>query len=178
MSNKVILNSDEMNRSITRIAHEILEKNKEVKNLAIVGIRTGGALLADRLIQKVKEISKQNVASGVLDITLYRDDLSEVGPQPDVKETKIEFDVTEKTIVLVDDVLFTGRTVRCALDGIIDYGRPKLIELAVLIDRGHRELPIKPDFVGKNIPTSRNEEVRVYFAEEHGKDEVLVEEVK
>lgn len=178
MPSKIILNSDEMNRSITRLAHEILEKNKDVKSLAIVGIRTGGAYLADRLIQKVKEISKQEVVSGVLDITLYRDDLSEVGPQPNVKETKINFDVTGKTIVLVDDVLFTGRTVKCALDGIIDYGRPKSIELAVLIDRGHRELPIKPDFVGKNIPTSRNEEVRVSFSEEHGKDEVIVEEIK
>jgi len=178
MPNKIIMNSDEMNRSITRIAHEILEKNKDVKGLAIVGIRTGGAHLAERLIQKIKEFSKQEISSGILDITLYRDDLSEVGPQPNVKETKIDFDVTEKTIVLVDDVLFTGRTIRCALDGVIDYGRPKSIELAVLIDRGHRELPIKPDFVGKNIPTSRNEEVRVYFSEEHGKDEVIVEEIK
>ncbi len=175
---KIIMNNDEMNRAITRIAHEILEKNRNDKSLAIVGIRTGGAFLAERLLKKIKEISKEDIPSGVLDITLYRDDLSEVGPQPDVKETKIDFDVTEKIIVVVDDVLFTGRTVKCALDGIIDYGRPKAIQLAVLIDRGHRELPIKPDFVGKNIPTSNNEEVRVYFTEEHGKDEVLVEEVK
>ena len=171
---KLIMTADEMNRAITRMAHEILERNKTIENLAIVGIRTGGAFLAKKLLDKIQEIENKKVPLGILDITLYRDDLSEVGPQPNVKETKIDFDVTEKIIVLVDDVLFTGRTIRCALDGVIDFGRPQCIQLAVLIDRGHRELPIKPDYVGKNIPTSKQQEVRVSFAEENGKDEVVL----
>ena len=171
---KQILSPEDMGRSIMRIAHEILERNKQISNLAIIGIRTGGAVLAKRLQENIRKISNQEIPLGLLDITLYRDDLSEVGPQPDVKETKIDFDVTGKIIVLVDDVLFTGRTIRCALDAIIDYGRPECIQLAVLIDRGHRELPIKPDFIGKNIPTSKQEEVRVSFLEEAGRDEVAV----
>lgn len=169
---KNILNSEEIQRAITRIAHEILERNKELERLVIVGIRTGGAILAKRIQEQIELISKKNIPLGLLDITLYRDDLSEVGPQPNVKETKINFDVTGKNVVLVDDVLFTGRTVRCALDAIIDFGRPKCIQLAVLIDRGHRELPIKPDYIGKNIPTSSEESVYVHFKEDGGLDEV------
>jgi len=171
---KLILNANEMDRSISRIAHEILEHNKQVNQLALIGIRTGGALLAHLLQQKLDDLSHHKIPLGILDITLYRDDLSEVGPQPDVKETKIDFDVTEKTIVLIDDVLFTGRTIRCALDAIIDYGRPRSVQLAVLIDRGHRELPIKPDYIGKNIPTSKQEEVRVVFEENGSAKEVVV----
>ncbi len=167
---KVVLTADEINRAITRIAHEILERNKELKNFALIGIRTGGALLAKRFQEKINLISKCDIPLGILDITLYRDDLSEVGPQPDIRETKIDFDVTGKTLVLVDDVLFTGRTIRCALDAIIDFGRPESIQLAVLIDRGHRELPIRPDYVGKNIPTSKQEEVKVEFKGESSED--------
>lgn len=174
MSNKILLNSEEVNKSITRISHEILEKNKDSKQIALIGIRTGGALLASRLQARMKEITKQEIPLGLLDITLYRDDLSEVGPQPDVRETSIKFDVTGKIIILVDDVLFTGRTIRCALDAIIDFGRPECIQLAVLIDRGHRELPIKADYVGKNIPTSKQEEVVVNLNENSGKEEVTV----
>ena len=172
--NKIVLGSDEINRAIMRMAHEILERNKTIDRLALMGIRTGGAVLAKRFQDKLNELTHLEIPLGLLDITLYRDDLSEVGPQPDVKETKIDFDVTDKIIILMDDVLFTGRTIRCALDAIIDYGRPECIQLAVLIDRGHRELPIKPDYVGKNIPTSKTEEVRVRFSETDGEDAVLV----
>ncbi len=172
--NRVILNAEEVNRSITRITHEILERNKTIANLALIGIRTGGALLAKRFQEKLRDILSLEVPLGLLDITLYRDDLSEVGPQPNLKETKIDFDVTGKIIILIDDVLFSGRTIRSALDAIIDFGRPECIQLAVLIDRGHRELPIKPDFVGKNIPTAKHEEVIVKFKEEGGVDEVTV----
>ncbi len=171
---KVILNTEEMQRIITRISHEILERNKKMDLLVLVGIRTGGALLAKRLQEQIQAIAKKEIPLGLLDITLYRDDLSEIGPQPDVKETKIDFDITGKIVVLVDDVLFTGRTVRCALDALIDLGRPECIQLAALIDRGHRELPIKPDFVGKNIPTSDQEIVYVGFKEESGTDAVTV----
>ena len=171
---KLVLTADEVNRAITRIAHEIVERNKNLQNLTFIGIRTGGALLAKRFHEKVCLLANRQIPLGLLDITLYRDDLSEVGPQPDVKETKIDFDVTEKIIILVDDVLFTGRTIRCALDAIIDYGRPESIQLAVLIDRGHRELPIRPDYVGKNIPTSKDEEVKVEFKEAGGEDSVTL----
>lgn len=173
-----ILNADEVNRAITRIAHEILEKTKDPRELALVGIRTGGAFLAKRLQEKIKEIGNVELDLGILDINLYRDDLSEIGAQPEIRETEINFDVTGKKIVLVDDVLFTGRTIRCALDGIIDYGRPKAIQLAVLVDRGHREFPIRPDYVGKNIPTSKNERVIVKLKEQHGEDSVVVMEEK
>ena len=171
---KVVLTADEINRAITRISHEILERNKDFQNLTFIGIRTGGAFLAKRFQEKINLISGRLIPLGLLDITLYRDDLSEVGPQPDVRETKIDFDVTGKTIVLVDDVLFTGRTIRCALDAIIDFGRPESIQLAVLIDRGHRELPIRPDYVGKNIPTSNQEEVIVALQGETKDDLVTI----
>ena len=161
---------------MTRIVHEILERNKGTEDLAIVGIRRGGAILAERFQKKIQSLENKEVPLGILDITLYRDDLSEIGPQPEVHRTEIDFDVNEKIIVLVDDVLFTGRTIRCALDQLIDFGRPRSIQLAVLIDRGHRELPIKADYVGKNIPTALDEEVVVKFREEGegGEDEVIV----
>ena len=173
---KHILNSDEMNRAIVRITHEILEKNKGSRDLVLIGIRTGGAVLAKRFQERFREIEGKEIPMGLLDITMYRDDLSEVGAQPNIKETEIAFDVGGKKVVLVDDVLFTGRTIRCALDAVIDFGRPESIQLAVLIDRGHRELPVKPDYVGKNIPTSRDEEVVVKFQEQDGVDEVIVME--
>lgn len=173
--NKRVFDAEEMNRAIIRIAHEILEKNRGTNQLAIVGIRTGGAILAKRFLDKIREIEGHDVLFGILDITLYRDDLSEIGPQPDIKETEIDFDVNKKKIILVDDVLFTGRTVRSALDALVDFGRPESIQLAVLIDRGHREFPIKPDYVGKNIPTSKNEKVIVKFKEQDGEDSIVLE---
>ena len=170
-----ILNAEEMNRAITRMAHEILEKNKGTEWLVLVGIRTGGALLAKRFQEQIEQIEGRTIPLGILDITLYRDDLSEIGAQPNVGETEINFDVNGKKIVLIDDVLFSGRTIRCALDAIIDFGRPESIQLAVMVDRGHRELPIKPDYIGKNIPTSKNEKVVVLFKEHDGEDGVVME---
>lgn len=163
-----------MIRAMTRIAHEIVEKNKGAEKLALVGIRTGGAHLAKRFQAQLEMIENRKIPLGLLDITLYRDDLTEIAAQPNVGETEIDFDVAGKKVILVDDVLFTGRTIRCALDAIIDFGRPECIQLAVLIDRGHRELPIKPDFIGKNIPTSKNEKVIVKFKEQDGEDSVIV----
>ena len=173
---KHIMTGEEMSRAITRITHEILEKNKGSENLVLIGIRTGGAVLTKRFGEKLKAIEGKEIPIGLLDITMYRDDLSEVGTQPDMKGTEINFDINKKKVILVDDVLFTGRTIRCALDAVIDFGRPESIQLAVLIDRGHRELPIKPDYVGKNIPTSSQEEVVVKFEEQDGSDEVIVVE--
>lgn len=161
-------------RTVTRLAHEILERNKGVETIAIVGIRTRGEFLAKRLVAAIKDIEKKDVDLGMLDITLYRDDLRMRLDNPQLKGTDIRFDVTGKNIILVDDVLFTGRTVRAALDALTDLGRPATIQLAVLVDRGHRELPIKADFVGKNIPTSDNEEVRVLMQEVDGKDGVVI----
>lgn len=169
-----IMSAEEMNRAITRISHEILEKNKGAEKLALIGIRTGGAYLAERFQKQIKAIENKQIPLGLLDITLYRDDVTEIGPQPNVGETEIDFDVNGKKLVLVDDVLFTGRTIRCALDAIVDFGRPEFIQLAVLIDRGHRELPIKPDFIGKNIPTSKQEKVVVKFKEHDGEDGIVL----
>ncbi len=169
-----LMNGDELNRAITRIAHEIVEKNKGADRLALIGIRTGGAVLAKRFQKQIQVIENREIPLGLLDITLYRDDLTEIGSQPNVGETKIDFDINGKKMILVDDVLFTGRTIRCALDAIIDFGRPECIQLAVLVDRGHRELPIKPDYVGKNIPTSKQEKVIVKFKEQDGEDGVVV----
>ncbi|MBI1977489.1 MAG: bifunctional pyr operon transcriptional regulator/uracil phosphoribosyltransferase PyrR [Candidatus Omnitrophica bacterium] len=169
-----LLTSDEMNRAITRITHEILEKNRGAEKLVLIGIRTGGAFLAKRFQDQLRAIEAKEIPLGLLDITLYRDDLTEIGPQPNIGETEIVFDVDGKKIILVDDVLFTGRTIRCALDALIDFGRPECIQLAVLVDRGHRELPIKPDYIGKNIPTSKNEKVIVKFKEHDGEDGVFV----
>ncbi len=177
-SNKKVLDRDDIKRAIMRISHEILEKNKGTKNLAIVGIRNRGAYLAQRIASEIKKIDNRTVPVGVLDITLYRDDLTTVAEHPVVGETEITFDINAKRIVLVDDVLYTGRTIRCALDELIDFGRPKDIQLAVLVDRGHRELPIRADYVGKNIPTSGKELIQVRLKEVDGIDEVVIEETK
>ncbi len=154
-----------LNRTITRLAHEIVERNKGVDDLVLLGMRTRGEFLANRLQQKIKEIDGKEIPTGVLDVTLYRDDFRTRIKQPEVSVSNITFDINDKNVVLVDDVLYTGRTARAALDAIMDYGRPKTIQFCVLVDRGHRELPIKADYVGKNIPTSINEEVKVKMKE-------------
>ena len=161
-------------RTITRLAHEILEKNKGAASVVIVGIRTRGEFIARRIVRKIEESEKVSVPIGTLDITLYRDDLLGKLDQPQLKGTDILFDLNDKNVVLVDDVLFTGRTIRAALDELIDLGRPKSIQLAVLVDRGHRQLPIRADFVGKNVPTSSNESIRVHVKEVDGEDSVLL----
>ena len=173
----VIMDADAMRRAIVRIAHEIIERNKGVENVVLVGIRTRGVPIAERLAAVIREIEKVELPVGMLDITLYRDDLSTLAYNPVCHGTEIEFDVDGKTVILVDDVLYTGRTIRCALDAIIDMGRPKAIQLAVLIDRGHRELPIRADFAGKNVPTSHKEAINVYLAEQDGTDEVVIGDV-
>jgi len=163
-------------RTLTRLAHEILELNKGSETIALVGIRTRGEFLARRLAKKIQEIEHRELQIGFLDITLYRDDLRGKLNQPILKGTDIMFDIAGKNIILIDDVLYTGRTVRAALDALIDLGRPATIQLAVLVDRGHRELPIKADFIGKNCPTSSNEEVRVLMKEIDGEDSVVLVE--
>jgi len=174
----VVMEADRISRALTRIAHEIVERNRGVDSLALVGIRTRGVPIARRIAQALREIAGDEVPVGSLDITLYRDDLMRqpVGPQPVVHRTEIPFSIDDKRILLVDDVLYTGRTIRAALDALIDFGRPKSIQLVVLVDRGHRELPIKPDYVGKNLPTSLTQSVRVHLTETDGRDEVEIEE--
>ena len=172
-----VMDADDLRRAVTRIAHEILERNSGTGNLAIIGIQTRGAHLARRIAEVIRGIERVDVPVGVLDITLYRDDLQTIAEQPVVNESDIPFDVQGKTIVLVDDVLYTGRTVRAALDEIIDFGRPKSVQLAVIVDRGHRELPIRADYVGKNVPTAANEIVAVRMSEKDGGDEVLIQSV-
>lgn len=169
-----IMDADQIRRAVTRIAHEILEANKGVEDVRLVGIRTRGVPLARRMAAKIKEIEGAEAPVGLLDITLYRDDLTTIAHQPVIHKTEIPFSVDGKVIVLVDDVLFTGRTVRAALDALIDLGRPRRIQLAVLIDRGHRELPIRADFVGKNTPTSLEEVVQVELVEVDGIDRVTI----
>ena len=171
---KLVLDSPSIERAVVRMAHEILEKNKGTEGLTLVGIHTRGVILANRLQQALQTIAQNRVPVGILDINLYRDDLTKVSEQPVIRKTEINFDLDNKTVVLVDDVLYTGRTARAALDALVDFGRPKRIELAVLIDRGHRELPIRADFVGKNIPTSEGEIVHVHFLETDKKEEVFV----
>ena len=172
----VIMDADRMGRSLTRIAHEIVERNRGTERLALVGIRTRGDVLARRLAKALEQIVHEPIRTGALDITLYRDDLMRhaVGPQPLVRRTEIPFTIDDQKILLVDDVLYTGRTIRAALDALIDFGRPKEIQLVVLVDRGHRELPIKADYVGKNVPTSLKETVTVRLTETDGSDEVSV----
>lgn len=170
------MDKEGIERCLTRIAYEILEKNKGMANVVLVGIRTGGVYLAQRLQKKMSEFERGDIPMGILDITLYRDDISASHIKPHLGETKINFSLDDKIVILVDDVLFTGRTIRAAMDALIDFGRPKMIQLAVLIDRGHRELPIRADFVGKNLPSSLWEAVRVELGEKSGVDEVVIEE--
>ncbi|HTM26831.1 MAG TPA: bifunctional pyr operon transcriptional regulator/uracil phosphoribosyltransferase PyrR [Vicinamibacterales bacterium] len=173
-----VMDADRMGRALTRISHEILERNRGTSELALVGIRTRGVPLARRIARSLHEINHEHVPTGALDITLYRDDLMRqpLGPQPVVHRTEIAFSIDDRRILLVDDVLYTGRTIRAALDALIDFGRPRAIQLIVLIDRGHRELPIKADYVGKNLPTSLKESVQVRLQETDGEDEVLLTE--
>ena len=171
---RLVMESGDMTRAMTRIAHEILERNKGVKDLALVGIRTGGVHLAHRLARRIQEIEGAAIPIGELDITLYRDDLALRKEQPILRRTSVPFDISGKIIVLVDDVLFTGRTIRAAMDGLIDLGRPAEIQLAVLVDRGHRQLPIKATYIGKNIPTSREENIHVLLEEAGDDDRVVI----
>ena len=174
----VVMDADRIGRTLARIAHEIVERNKGVGDLALVGVRSRGVPLARRLARSIKEITGDDVPTGALDITLYRDDLMRhaVGPQPVVRRTEIPFSIDGRKILLVDDVLYTGRTTRAALDALIDFGRPKAIQLIVLVDRGHRELPIKADYVGKNLPTALDESVQVRLQEIDDRDEVVLEQ--
>ncbi|MDD5614328.1 MAG: bifunctional pyr operon transcriptional regulator/uracil phosphoribosyltransferase PyrR [Candidatus Omnitrophica bacterium] len=172
-----ILDSKQVHKTIRRISHEIIERNKSLSDIVIAGIRTRGVYLADRIAKDILDIEGVDIPCGALDITLYRDDLTLISEQPQVKETELNLDINDKLIIIVDDVLFTGRTIRCAMDALIDFGRPRAIQLAVLVDRGHRELPIRADYVGKNIPTSTKESVEVRLKEVDGKDEVVVVEV-
>jgi pyrimidine operon attenuation protein/uracil phosphoribosyltransferase len=174
----VVMDADRIARTLTRIAHEIVERSKGVDDLALVGVRTRGVHLARRLARTLKEITGDEVPTGALDITLYRDDLmrNAVGPQPLVRRTEIPFSIDDRKILLVDDVLYTGRTTRAALDALIDFGRPRGIQLIVLVDRGHRELPIKADYVGKNLPTAPDQSVQVRLQESDNRDEVVLEQ--
>ncbi len=173
----IVMDADRVSRSLTRIAHEIVERNRGVEDLALVGIRARGVPLAARLAAELRALSGVDVPTGALDITLYRDDLMRhaVGPQPVIRRTEILFSIDDRLILLVDDVLYTGRTIRAALDALIDFGRPRAIQLIALVDRGHRELPIRADYVGRNIPTSRQQSVQVRLVEIDGRDEVEVE---
>ncbi|HEX6331940.1 MAG TPA: bifunctional pyr operon transcriptional regulator/uracil phosphoribosyltransferase PyrR [Actinomycetota bacterium] len=171
-----LMDEAEIRRALTRIAHEILERNRGAEALALVGIAARGDDLARRLVAEIERIEGARPPVGVLDITFYRDDIGMRSEAPEVHETRIDFDITGRTVVLVDDVLFTGRTIRSAMDALVDFGRPTAIQLAVLVDRGHRELPIRADFVGKNVPTRRDQDVRVSLREVDGDDAVVVEE--
>ena len=172
----VVMDAVRIGRSLARIAHEILERNRALEDLALVGIRTRGVPLARRIAQSIREINQHDIPTGALDITLYRDDLmrTAVGAQPLIRRTELPFSIDDRRILLVDDVLYTGRTIRAALDALIEFGRPKAIQLVVLVDRGHRELPIKADYVGKNLPTSPSESVQVHLTEIDGRDEVEI----
>ena len=173
----IVMDADRISRALTRIAHEIVERNRGVDHVALVGVRSRGVPLARRIALDLQHITGDEVPTGALDITLYRDDLMrhQVGPQPQVRRTEIPFSLDDRVIILVDDVLYTGRTIRAALDALIDFGRPKAIQLVVLVDRGHRELPIKADYVGKNVPTSLHESIQVRLSEIDGADEVIIQ---
>ncbi len=177
MSKKVIMSSEDIRRTLARIAHEIIERNKVIEHLVLVGMRTRGVPLAKRLAANIKSFEGIEIPVGALDISLYRDDLASLDLQPVVQRTDIPVDIDGKSIVLVDDVLYTGRSTRAAMDALIDMGRPRSIQLAVLVDRGHRELPIRPDYAGKNIPSSRHEEIQVQLEETDGIDEVAISSV-
>ncbi|MCJ7744514.1 MAG: bifunctional pyr operon transcriptional regulator/uracil phosphoribosyltransferase PyrR [Dehalococcoidales bacterium] len=174
MTEKVVMTREDIRRSLARIAHEIMERNKTVENLVLVGMRTRGVPLARRLAANMENFEGLKIPVGALDISLYRDDLSLLNLQPTVQHTDITVSIDDRFVVLVDDVLYTGRSTRAAMDALIDLGRPQSIQLAVLIDRGHRELPIRPDYVGKNIPSSRDEEIQVRLIEVDGVDEVVI----
>ena len=174
MAEVILLNRADIRRALTRIAHEVAERNQGTAELILVGMRTRGVPLARRLARILADIEGRPVTVGELDVTLYRDDLAVRGLRPALQQTDIPVDITGKVVVLVDDVLYTGRTVRAALDALMDFGRPRRVQLAVLVDRGHRELPIRADYVGKNVPTSRREEVQVRLEEVDGTDEVLL----
>lgn len=176
MQKAKIMDEKAIGRAITRISHEIIERNKGIENVVLIGIKTRGVPIASRIADKIEAIEGQRVQIGEMDITLYRDDLSKKQIDPVVNSTKIDFDITDKTVVLVDDVLYTGRTVRSALNALVDIGRPKAIQLAVLVDRGHRELPIRADYVGKNVPTSKNEIISVKLTEFDKEESVSIEE--
>ena len=171
---RVAMDAQAIDRALTRVAHEVLERNKGTADLALIGIRSRGVHIAERLRAKIRAIEDTDLPTGIIDITLYRDDLSRSYQQPEVKGTHIGFGIDDKRVVLVDDVLFTGRTIRAALDALIDFGRPRNVQLVVLIDRGHRELPIRADYVGKNLPTAVNESVHVLLQESDGRDEVVI----
>lgn len=171
---QVLLESGDVDECLTRIAERILEKHRDADNVVLIGIRTGGVFLADRIAQKIKTLDGMKISRGDLDITLYRDDWTRIGHQPVVQKTELPFSLDGKHVILVDDVLFTGRTVRAAMDALIDFGRPARIELAVLVDRGHRELPIEANYVGKHIETIRDTMVNVYLKEKTGRDEVAL----
>jgi len=173
----VVMDADRIARALTRIAHEIVERNRNVSDIALVGVRSRGVPLARRIARALHDITGDDVGTGALDITLYRDDLMrhQVGPQPLVRSTEIPFSIDDQLIILVDDVLYTGRTIRAALDAVIDFGRPRAIQLVVLVDRGHRELPIRADYVGKNIPTAKPDSVQVRLLEIDGADEVVLQ---
>jgi pyrimidine operon attenuation protein/uracil phosphoribosyltransferase len=175
---KELMNQNDIDRALTRIAHEIIEKNKGIEKLCLVGIQRGGVHLAKRLVSKIKLIEKRDIPVGSLDIAFYRDDLNIRKEQPIVRRTEVPFEVTDLKIILVDDVLFTGRSIRAAMDALMDLGRPAIIQLVVLIDRGHRELPIKSDYVGKNIPTSLSETVEVNLVEEGLEDRVILKKLE
>ncbi|HAB53414.1 MAG: bifunctional pyr operon transcriptional regulator/uracil phosphoribosyltransferase [Ignavibacteria bacterium RIFOXYB2_FULL_35_12] len=169
-----IVDEDGLSRIITRMAHEILEKNKGSQNLVLMGMKTRGEFLANRIYHKIKEIEKIDLPLGVLDVTLYRDDFRTRLKQPEVSVSNITFDINDKDVVIIDDVLYTGRTVRSALNALMDFGRPRSIQLCVLVDRGHRELPIRADYIGKNIPTSNQEEIKVRMKEIDGEDAIYL----
>ncbi|HSH36175.1 bifunctional pyr operon transcriptional regulator/uracil phosphoribosyltransferase PyrR [Schnuerera sp.] len=170
----IILDEKAIQRATTRIANEIIERNKGIEDIILVGIKTRGVPFAERLAKKIEEIEEEKIEVLTLDITLYRDDLTERYSEPVVRDKKLNYNINDKTIVLVDDVIFTGRTVRAALDALVDIGRPRKVQLAVLVDRGHRELPIRADYVGKNLPTARSEVVNVYLNEIDGLDKVVI----
>jgi len=174
---KVLMDEIAIKRAITRIAHEIIEKNKGVENVALIGIRRRGGPLAVRLAERIEEIEGVKVPVGILDITLYRDDLTTLASQPQVHRTEVFFNINNMNIILVDDVLYTGRTVRAAMDALIDLGRPRTIQLAVLVDRGHRELPVNANYIGKNVPTSHTEVISVHVKEIDGREEVVIKEI-
>jgi pyrimidine operon attenuation protein/uracil phosphoribosyltransferase len=173
-SERILMDAQEMSRALSRISHEIIERNKGSQDLALVGIRTGGVYLAQRLAARIQQIEQRDIPLGELDITLYRDDLSIRKDQPEIRRTSIPFNISDLKIVLVDDVLFTGRTIRAALDGLMDFGRPAEVQLAVLVDRGHRQLPIRANYVGKSIPTAPEEDVQVFLEELGQADRVSI----